>query len=102
MKSAPTSLATSTTSFEKCIDLDVVEVGERLLDHLLALLEREQRLALLRVAHGRDDDLVEEVRGGLDELAVPVVERVERARVEHGRHARVSSCRSCGGRWSPR
>ena len=66
--------------------LDVVEVGERLADHLLALVEGEERLALLRVADGADDDLVEEERRRLDELAVPVVERVERPRIEHGGH----------------
>src|SRR3546814_1289092 len=40
--------------------LDVVQVAERLLDHLLALLQREERLALLRVAHGGDHDVIED------------------------------------------
>ena len=82
MKSAPTSLATSTTS-SRTARPDVVEVGERLLDHLLALLEREQRLALLGVAHGADDDLVEQVGRGLDDLEVAVVDRVERPGIQH-------------------
>ena len=63
---------------------------QRLPDHRLALFEREQGLTLLRVAHRRDDDLVEQERRGLDELAMSVVEGVERARVEHGRHGAVS------------
>ena len=91
MKSAPTSFATSTTSFANCDDPDVAQVGERLLDHRLTLVEREERLALLRVAHRGDHDVVEQVRGRLDQLAVSVVERVERARVEHGGHGERSS-----------
>ena len=63
----------------------VVEVGDALLDHRLALLEVEQRLALLRVAHRGDDDLVEEPGGRLDDLEVAVVDRVERPRVEDAR-----------------
>ena len=68
-------------------DLDVVDMGERLLDHLLALVEIEERFALLRVAHRRDDHGVEEVGGCLDQLHVAVVDRVERARIQHLGHA---------------
>ena len=49
-----------------------------LLEHGLALLEVEERRALLRVAQRGDDDLVEEAAGPLDDLEVPVVEGVER------------------------
>ena len=71
-------------------DADVVDVRERFLDHRLSLVEREQRLALLWVAHGGDDDLVEEVCSGFDKLSVSVVEGVERPRVQHRRHGNVS------------
>src|SRR5207245_2960032 len=42
------------------------------------------------IAHRRDDHLIEQERGGLDELLMSVVEGVERARIEHGRHVSVS------------
>ena len=42
-----------------------------------ALLEVEERRALLGVAQRRHDDLVEEPAGPLDDLEVPVVEGVE-------------------------
>src|SRR5581483_6183515 len=71
-------------------DPHVVEVAQRLLDHRLAILEAEQRLALLRVAHRGDDHFVEQVRGGLHHLAVAVVERVERTRVQDRGHAGTS------------
>ena len=67
-------------------DFDVVEVRQRLLDHGLARFQREQRLTLLRVAHRRDDDPVEQERRGFHELSVSVVKGVERTRIEHGRH----------------
>ena len=78
-------------------DLDVVEVGERLLDQRLAVLQAEQRLALLRVAHGRDDHPVEQPCRGLDDLDVPVVDRVERTRIENDGHC-ICSWGLTGGR----
>jgi len=53
-------------------------VRHRLLEHLLALLQVEERLALLGVAQRSHDDLVEQARGTLDDLEMAVVERVER------------------------
>ena len=58
------------------------QVGERFVQHRLALGEVEERLALLRVAHRRHHDLVEQHHGRLDDLEVAVVERVERPRIE--------------------
>ena len=84
--------------------LDVVEVARATRGSSPRAPRGEQRLALLRVADGRDDDLVEQVGRGLDELAVPVVERVERARVEHGGHRvvlRRGRIGSVHARWSP-
>src|SRR5690606_8068854 len=66
-------------------------VREGVLDELLALLQGEQRLTLLRVPHRRDDDAVEQARRGLDDLDVPVVDRVERPGVQHHRHERSSA-----------
>src|SRR5690606_979403 len=79
-------------------DPDVGQVRQGLLDHLPALLEREQPVALLGVADGADHDLVEQVRGGLDELPVAVVERVEGPGVQHGGQPRASWC---SGTWGP-
>src|SRR5579863_2716136 len=62
------------------------EVCERLLDHLRALFDREERLALLGVAQGCDDHLVEEARRTLHDLEMTVVERVERPREEGHPH----------------
>ena len=86
MKSASSSLASCVVRLAKQRDRDVRQVGDRLLDHRLALVELEQRRALLRVAHGRDDDLVEVARGHLDDLEVAVVEGIERPRVEDPGH----------------
>ena len=52
---------------------------DRVLEHLLALLEGEERLTLLRIPKHRHDDLVEEAAGALDDLEMTVVERVERS-----------------------
>src|SRR5439155_15110842 len=68
-------------------DLDVRQVVERVADHVLALFEREQAGVLLRVADRGHQHPVEQVGSGLHELAVPVVERVERSRIEDGRHS---------------
>ena len=57
-----------------------------LLEHGLALLEVEERPALLGVAQGGHDHLVEEVAGPLDDLEVPVVEGVEGAGEETDLH----------------
>jgi hypothetical protein len=67
-------------------DPDVVEVCHRLRDHGLAVLELEQRLALLGVAHRGDDDVVEQPRRHLDDAEMPVVDRIERAGIEDGGH----------------
>ena len=74
MKSAPSSLASVDDELREARDLDVVEVRHRLGQHILALLEGEHALALLRVAHGRHDHLVEEPRRDLDQLEVAVVD----------------------------
>ena len=56
------------------------------LEHLSTLIEREQWLALLRVTHGSNDDLVEQTRRSRDDLKVTVMDRVERSRVKHSGH----------------
>ena len=60
-------------------------------EHLLALLEVEQRLRLLRVAAHGDDDVVEVTGGALDDVEVAVGHRVERARAEGGCQRRLLS-----------
>ena len=67
-------------------DPHIGQVRDALLDHLLAFLEREERLALLRVAHGGDDHFVEELGRDLDDLDVAVVERIKGSRVEDDGH----------------
>ena len=44
------------------VDLDVVEAVERVAQELDALVEREHRLLVLRLADDADDDAVEDVR----------------------------------------
>ena len=53
------------------------QVGHHLLEHGLALLEVEERQALLGVAQGGHHHLVEEPTGPFHDLEVPVVEGVE-------------------------
>ena len=65
MQSAPSSAARSTTRPENDGGLDVGEMGEALLEHLLALLEREEGV-LARVAHGSDDHPIEVAGRRLD------------------------------------
>ena len=83
---APTSRATLTSR----VDTETMRTDGRcatdLLEHRLALLEVEERLALLGVAQGGHDDLVEEPAGPLDDLEVPVVEGVERPGEEADLH----------------
>ena len=69
------------------LDPHVGEVRDLLGEHLLALLEREERLRLLRVADHRDDDVVEMARGPLDDVEVTVGDGIERARAQGGGHA---------------
>ncbi len=59
------------------------------LEHGLAFLEVEERLALLRVAQRRHHDLVEELAGPLHDLDMAVVDRVEGAGEEADLHEPV-------------
>jgi hypothetical protein len=68
----------------KMRDLDVRDVGDRLADHLLALVQREERFALLRVDDDGDQDVLEDLRSALDDVEVADGQRVERARVDRG------------------
>ena len=100
MAVAPTSRATLTTRVDTDTIRTLGEVRERLFEHLLALVEVEERLGLLGVAQRGHHHLVEELRGPLDHLEVAVVERVERAG-ERGRRSRGSAAvvaRRRGGR----
>ena len=86
MAEAPTSRATLTSR----VDTDTMrtdgQVGHDLLQHRLALLQVEERRALLRVAQRGHDHLVEEAAGPFDDLEVPVVEGVEGSREEPDLH----------------
>ena len=68
------------------LDPDVLEVGDLLGQHGLALLEGEERLRLLWIADHRDDHVVEMARGPLDDVEVTVCDGIERARAEGGGH----------------
>ena len=61
------------------------------MEHVLALLEGEERLRLLRVADDRDDDVVEVPRGPLDDVEVTEGDRVEGTRAECGGHGAAHS-----------
>ena len=92
MAVALTSLATFTSSARDRDDPDVLHVGQGLGDHVAALVEVEQRLGLLGVANRRHDDLVEDQRGALDDLEVPVMEGIEGSGDEtNRRHSPPSS-----------
>ena len=69
------------------LDADVRQVLGRLLQHLLTVLEAEQRLRLLRVADHGDDDLVEVPGRAFDDVEVAEGHRIERSRAEGGPHA---------------
>src|SRR5207302_1911741 len=58
-------------------DLGAVASVEGRTDQLEALLDREERLALLRVGCHRDDQLVEDAERAVDHVQVSVGERVE-------------------------
>ena len=60
------------------VDLDVRASLEHLAHDLDALLHAEQG-RFLDVHQDRDDDLVEQVRAPLDDVDVPVGQRIERA-----------------------
>src|SRR2546421_7157473 len=62
-------------------DAEVAEPGCRLVDHLEALLDREQRL-LRGIRDDRDDQLVEDLEAALDDVDVAVVYGIEHARVD--------------------
>src|SRR6185503_20189918 len=67
--------------------------GGALVDHLEALLDREQRL-LRRVRHHRHDELVEDAQAALDEIQMAVVHRIEHPRIHRPlAHARPPSPR---------
>jgi hypothetical protein len=66
------------------LDLDVGELCGRLADQGLTLLGGEQRLVLAdRVVDDADDDPLEDLRGALDDVQVPVGDRVIAARADH-------------------
>ncbi len=68
------------------LDLDVGEMGGGFLQHLLALVEAEQRLRLLRISDDRDDDHVEVACGALDDVEMAQGHWIKRPRAEGGRH----------------
>src|SRR5438876_5109555 len=59
----------------------------RFLEHLLAVLEAEQRRRLLRVADHGNDHFVEMPGRAFDDVEVPEGHRIERSRAESDRHA---------------
>ncbi len=87
MDSAPWSLANSTSRPLKNSIRTLARCGDLLGQHLLTLLQGEQRRGLLRVADHRDDHVVEMARGPLDDVEMTVGDGIERARAEGGGHA---------------
>ena len=76
------------------LDPHVGEVRDLLGEHLLALLEGEQRRRLLRVADDGHDHVVEVARGPLDDVEVTVGDGIERARAEGGGQAGAAPVRA--------
>src|SRR6185436_5294806 len=69
------------------LDADVGQMLGRFLEHLLAILEAEQRLRLLRVADHGDDHFVEMPGRPFDDVEVAEGHRIERSGAESDRHA---------------
>ena len=70
------------------VDLDVREIRERVVQELHALLDREHRLLVVRVADDTDDDAVEDARRARDHVEMPVGDGVVRAGADRGDHGR--------------
>ena len=79
--------AKSTTSSREDVDLDVVELRERVAEEGDAFVEREHRLLVVRVADDADDDAVEDARRAADHVDVPVRDGVVRAGADRGHHS---------------
>ena len=58
-------------------DVDVIQMVHRFGDHPLALVERKQRFALLRVDDDGDEDPIEDACRALNDVDVAQRERVE-------------------------
>src|SRR5439155_18434209 len=58
------------------LDLDVLEVGEGLAEEVDTVLDREERLLVLRVTDDADNDPLEDSGGPPDDVDVPVRHRV--------------------------
>src|SRR5581483_6985501 len=68
------------------VHLDVVEVPGRVAEEADALLRREHRVLVVRVADDADDHAVEDPRCARDHVHVAVRHRVVRARTDRGDH----------------
>src|SRR4051794_60691 len=66
------------------VDLDVADRRQLVAQELDALLDREHRLLVVGIADDADDDPVEDPRGALDHVDVPVRDGVVRAGVDGG------------------
>ena len=73
------------------VDHDVVELAERILEEGDALLDREQRVLVGRVADDADDDTVEDRRGAADDVDVPVRDGVVASGADCARHRVVKT-----------
>ena len=72
------------------VHLDVLEVDERLLQELDALLEAEHRRLVPRAADDADDDAVEDRRGARDHVDMAHRDRVVASWADSGDHAECS------------
>ena len=63
-----------------------VAAGERLLEERDALLDREERLLVVRIADDADDDAVERRGGTADHVEMAEGDRVVRAWADGGDH----------------
>ena len=68
------------------VDDHVLTVGHGVLEERHALLDREERLLVRRVADDADDDAVEDRRCAADHVDVPVRDGVVRAGADCGDH----------------
>lgn len=65
------------------IDFHALDVGDRFPDHLQAVIQREEGV-LLWISTQRHDDAVEDFHRPLDDVQMPIGNRVERPRIDSG------------------
>src|SRR4030095_629253 len=59
-----------------------LEVLKNRARHMQPLLDRKQRIALIRIDRDRDDNPVKHLESSFDKVDMPIRDRIERARID--------------------